>query len=73
EKVRRAEAATKEALNKLAYAYDALRVQSRTDGLTGILTRIAFMEDLDATSQSGISGACHLPAQQWNNDERKSQ
>ncbi|WP_281040463.1 GGDEF domain-containing protein [Rhizobium ruizarguesonis] len=57
EKVRRAEAATKEALNKLADAYDALRVQSRTDGLTGILTRSAFMEDLDATSQSGISGA----------------
>lgn len=57
EKVRRAEAATKEALNKLADAYDALRVQSRADGLTGILTRSAFMEDLDATSQRGISGA----------------
>jgi diguanylate cyclase (GGDEF)-like protein len=57
EKVRRAEAATKEALNKLADAYDALRVQSRTDGLTGILTRSAFMEDLDATSQRGLSGA----------------
>ncbi|MFW8643285.1 GGDEF domain-containing protein [Rhizobium beringeri] len=44
-------------MNKLADAYDALRVQSRTDGLTGILTRSAFMEDLDATSQRGLSGA----------------
>ena len=57
EKVRRAEAATKEALNKLADAYDALRVQSRTDGLTGTLTRSAFLEELDATSQHGVSGA----------------
>ncbi|QWW72405.1 GGDEF domain-containing protein [Rhizobium sp. WYJ-E13] len=57
EKIRRAEAVTKEALNKLADAYDALRVQSRTDSLTGILNRSAFMEELGAVSQRGMSGA----------------
>jgi diguanylate cyclase (GGDEF)-like protein len=56
EKVRRAEAATKEALNKLAEAYEALRIQSRRDGLTGVLTRSAFMEDLVMTSQRGGTG-----------------
>lgn len=56
-KVRRAEAATTEALHKLAAAYDALHVQSRTDGLTGILTRSAFMENLEVASQRGLSGA----------------
>ncbi|WP_244427801.1 GGDEF domain-containing protein [Allorhizobium ampelinum] len=57
EKVRRAEAATKEALNKLADAYETLRIQSRRDGLTGALTRSAFMEDLALTSQRGGTGA----------------
>lgn len=57
EKVRRAEAATKEALKELAGAYEALRIQSRTDGLTGVLTRSAFMEDLAVTSQRGGTGA----------------
>ncbi|PYE43945.1 diguanylate cyclase (GGDEF)-like protein [Rhizobium sp. PP-F2F-G20b] len=57
EKVRRAEAATTEALQKLADAYDALRFQSRRDGLTGILNRTAFLEDLEATRQRGVAGA----------------
>ncbi|TCQ02640.1 diguanylate cyclase (GGDEF)-like protein [Rhizobium sp. PP-F2F-G36] len=57
EKVRRAEAATNEALQKLADAYEALHLQSRTDGLTGVLTRSAFLEDLDMASQQGVSGA----------------
>lgn len=57
EKLRRAEAATKDALNKLADAYDVLRIQSRSDGLTGVLTRSAFMEDLHMTSRRGGTGA----------------
>ncbi|WP_092990023.1 GGDEF domain-containing protein [Rhizobium sp. NFR03] len=57
EKVRRAEAATREALQRLADAYEALRLQSRTDGLTGVLTRTAFMDDLEAASHQGLSGA----------------
>ncbi|WP_245440440.1 GGDEF domain-containing protein [Agrobacterium fabrum] len=57
ERVRRAEAATAQALSKLAEAYDTFRLQSRRDGLTGILTRSAFMEDLEMTSQQGVPGA----------------
>ncbi|WFR98135.1 GGDEF domain-containing protein [Rhizobium tumorigenes] len=57
EKVRRAEAATRDALQRLADAYEALRLQSRTDGLTGVLTRTAFMDDLEAASQQSLSGA----------------
>ncbi|WP_454702950.1 GGDEF domain-containing protein [Agrobacterium burrii] len=57
EKVRRAEAATREALQRLADAYEALRLQSRTDGLTEVLTRTAFMDDLETASQQGLSGA----------------
>lgn len=57
EKVRRAEAATREALQKLADAYEALRLQSRRDGLTGVLTRTAFMGDLEVARQQGLSGA----------------
>jgi len=57
EKVRRAEAATREALQRLADAYEALRRQSRTDGLTGVLTRTEFMDDLEAASRQGLSGA----------------
>ncbi|WP_132537202.1 GGDEF domain-containing protein [Rhizobium sp. PP-F2F-G48] len=57
EKVRRAEAATREALQRLGDAYEALRLQSRTDGLTGVLTRTAFMDDLGVASQQGLSGA----------------
>ncbi len=57
EKVRRAEAATKDALNKLADAYEALRIQSRSDGLTGVLTRSVFMEELHIISQRGGTGA----------------
>lgn len=56
EKIRRAEAATKEVLQQLAEAYEALRLQSRTDGLTGILTRSAFMEELEGMSDRGVSG-----------------
>ncbi|MFK4259492.1 GGDEF domain-containing protein [Agrobacterium tumefaciens] len=55
-KVRRAEAATREALQRLADAYETLRLQSRTDGLTGVLTRTAFMDNLEVASQQGISG-----------------
>ncbi len=57
EKVRRAEAATREALQRLSDAYEALRLQSRADGLTGVLTRTAFMDDLEVASQQGVSGA----------------
>lgn len=57
EEIRRAEAATTEALQKLADAYDALRFQSRRDGLTGILNRTAFLEDLEAARQRGVAGA----------------
>ncbi|RWX74698.1 GGDEF domain-containing protein [Neorhizobium lilium] len=56
EKIRRAEAATAEALRRLEVAYGALHLQSRTDGLTGVLTRSAFMEDLEMTSRRGLSG-----------------
>jgi GGDEF domain-containing protein len=56
ERVPCAEAATAQALTKLAEAYDALRLQYRMDGLTGILTRSAFMEDLETTSQQGVPG-----------------
>jgi diguanylate cyclase (GGDEF)-like protein len=56
EKVRRAETATREALQRLADAYEALRLQSRSDGLTGVPTRTAFMNDLEAASQQGLSG-----------------
>ncbi|KJF65299.1 GGDEF domain-containing protein [Rhizobium nepotum] len=57
EKVRQAEAATREALKKLADAYETLRLQSRTDGLTGVLARTAFMDDLEVASQQGMAGA----------------
>jgi diguanylate cyclase (GGDEF)-like protein len=57
EKVRRAEAATREALQRLSDTYEALRLQSRADGLTGALTRTAFMDDLEVASQQGVSGA----------------
>jgi len=56
DRIRRAEAATKEVLQELGEAYEALRLQSRTDGLTGVLTRSAFMEDLERMSQLGVSG-----------------
>ncbi|HEY0121217.1 MAG TPA: GGDEF domain-containing protein [Rhizobium sp.] len=56
EKVRRAEAATSEALQKLADAYEELRQQSRKDDLTGILTRRAFLGDLEKVSQRQGSG-----------------
>ncbi|WP_223567735.1 GGDEF domain-containing protein [Agrobacterium tumefaciens] len=56
EKVRQAEAATREALKRLADAYETLRLQSRTDGLTGVLARTAFMDDLEVASQQGMSG-----------------
>lgn len=56
ERVRRAEAETAQALKKLADAYDTLRVQSRRDGLTGVLTRAALMEDLETISQHGVPG-----------------
>lgn len=57
ERVRRAEAMTADALNKLAFAYEQLRLQSRRDGLTGVLNRNAFLEELDAFSRKGMTGA----------------
>jgi diguanylate cyclase (GGDEF)-like protein len=57
ERIRRAKVATTEALRKLAEAHEALRVQFRRDGLTGVLTRSAFLEDLEVTSQRGVPGA----------------
>lgn len=57
ERVRQAEAATADALEKLAFAYEQLRQQSRRDGLTGALNRNAFLEELDAFSRKGMTGA----------------
>ncbi|MBO9134489.1 GGDEF domain-containing protein (plasmid) [Rhizobium sp. B230/85] len=57
EKVRRAEAATRDALQRLSDAYEVLRLQSRTDGLTGVLNRTAFMDDLEVASQQRVFGA----------------
>ncbi|WP_337270909.1 GGDEF domain-containing protein [Oryzifoliimicrobium ureilyticus] len=56
DRIQRAEAKTREVLQELEDAYEALRLQSRTDGLTGVLTRSAFLEDLEVLSQQGVSG-----------------
>lgn len=56
EKLRRAEAAASEALQKLAIAYEELRLQSRRDGLTGLLNRNAFLEELETFSRKGVAG-----------------
>lgn len=56
EKLRIAQAATVKALEELAAAHAALRIQARTDGLTGILNRRAFHEELAAYSRSGRTG-----------------
>ncbi|CAN7232905.1 GGDEF domain-containing protein [Neorhizobium tomejilense] len=57
ERVRRAEAVASDALAKLAAAYEELHWQSRRDGLTGLLNRSAFMEELQTFSREGVTGA----------------
>ncbi|WP_306864793.1 GGDEF domain-containing protein [Neorhizobium galegae] len=57
ERVRRAEARASDALAKLAAAYEELRLQSRQDGLTGLLNRSAFLEELQLLSRQGVTGA----------------
>ncbi|MGK6317514.1 GGDEF domain-containing protein [Neorhizobium sp. DT-125] len=57
ERVKRAEATASDALRKLAIAYEELRLQSRRDSLTGILNRGAFLEELEAFSRKGVTGA----------------
>lgn len=57
ERVRRAEKIASDALAKLALAYEELRLQSRRDSLTGLLNRGAFLEELDAFSRNGMTGA----------------
>ena len=57
ERVRRAEAVASDALAKLAAAYEELHRQSRRDGLTGLLNRSAFVEELQAFSREGVTGA----------------
>ncbi len=57
ERVRRAEAVASDALAKLAAAYEELHWQSRRDGLTGLLNRSAFMEELQTFSREGLTGA----------------
>nr|WP_105432200.1 GGDEF domain-containing protein [Neorhizobium tomejilense] len=57
ERVRRAEAVASDALAKLAAAYEELHWQSRRDGLTGLLNRSAFVEELQAFSREGVTGA----------------
>lgn len=56
EKLRRAEAAAADALLRLAGAYEELWLQSRRDGLTNVLNRQAFQEDLAGFGKSGMSG-----------------
>jgi diguanylate cyclase (GGDEF)-like protein len=56
ERIRRARAETSDALAKLARAYEELRLQARLDGLTGVLNRGAFRDDLERFSRSGITG-----------------
>ncbi len=48
--------ATARALEELAAANAALRIQARTDGLTGLLNRRTFHEELAAYSRSGRRG-----------------
>lgn len=57
ERVRRAEAATSDALARLATAYEKLRLQSRQDDLTGVLNRYAFQEELENFSRNGVTGS----------------
>lgn len=57
ERIRRAEARASDALAKLAAAYEELHRQSRHDGLTGLLNRSAFMEELQTLSREGVTGA----------------
>lgn len=56
DRLRRSEAATADALNRLAVAYEELHNQSRRDALTGVLTRKAFFDELDLMSLRGVSG-----------------
>jgi diguanylate cyclase (GGDEF)-like protein len=56
DRVKRARAETSDALKKLAVAYEDLQQLSRRDGLTGILNRTAFLDELETFGRKGISG-----------------
>ncbi|TXI10822.1 MAG: GGDEF domain-containing protein [Rhizobium sp.] len=56
EKLRKAEATAADALLRLGKAYEELRAQSRLDGLTNILNRQAFQQDLAGFSKGNIAG-----------------
>ncbi|OQP85818.1 GGDEF domain-containing protein [Rhizobium rhizosphaerae] len=56
EKLRAAQAATARALEELAAANATLRILARTDGLTGLLNRRTFHEELAVYSRSGRMG-----------------
>lgn len=55
-RIRRAEAAASAALERLAIAYDELKRIARHDGLTGLLNRTAFLEELAMLSGDGVCG-----------------
>src|SRR5690606_10270696 len=46
DRLRRSRAETSDALAELAKAYEELRLQARLDGLTGVLNRKAFGDEL---------------------------
>lgn len=56
DRIRRARAETAEALDKLAIAYEELKQLARSDGLTSLLNRTAFLDDLAALSRKGVTG-----------------
>ncbi|WP_313196868.1 GGDEF domain-containing protein [Rhizobium sp.] len=56
DRIRRAKAETTEALEKLAVAYEDLKQLARHDGLTGLLNRTAFLDELASLSRQGLTG-----------------
>src|SRR5690606_14551339 len=56
DRLRRSRAETSDALAELAKAYEELRLQARLDGLTGVLNRKAFGDELKQFSRSGKTG-----------------
>lgn len=55
-RLRLARAEATDARDKLAFAYEQLRMSSRLDALTGILNRATFMDELDKASLENQSG-----------------
>lgn len=56
DRIRRAKAETTAALEKLAVAYEDLKQLARHDGLTGLLNRTAFLDELASLSRQGVTG-----------------